>query len=426
MAHLGKYTKSGTGHLCKHFERAKDEKGNYIRFGNTEIDSSRTPLNYNLAPEHNQIEFIQNRLQEVKCLKRADVNVMCSWVVTAPKELPQSQNKAFFKAVYSFLEDKYGKENVISAYVHLDETTPHIHFAFIPVVKDKKKGIEKVSAKQLFNKSALQTFHPELQAHLDNLGFKVNVLNGATANGNRTITELKSQKAVKEHAYYTRKAEEKHLEYTSALKNRNALKMDVMRLEREETDLKCSIEQKKEELEQNTKVITDKTNVITDLENRITALQGDLNSLEVKKSTLESQNTILETDKKSLQMQINSLQNSVKELTVKKKKLWDWYNDNKPTIDKLKQLQNNLEQTIKEKCVPIINKFWSQCKIAIEYNENGQIEIAENTLKTATEETKKEIGISIPEPIKEPLKRSIDQKAEQTEQFIKHRRVHRR
>lgn len=38
------------------------------------------------------------------------------------------------------MANRYGKENVVSAYVHLDETAPHIHFSFIPITKDKKKG----------------------------------------------------------------------------------------------------------------------------------------------------------------------------------------------------------------------------------------------------------------------------------------------
>ena len=40
------------------------------------------------------------------------------------------------------------KENVISAYVHFDEVTPHMHYAFVPVVEDKKKGGYKLSAKK--------------------------------------------------------------------------------------------------------------------------------------------------------------------------------------------------------------------------------------------------------------------------------------
>lgn len=47
MAHFAKYTAAAAGHLSKHYERAKDEKGEYIKFGNQDIDPQKTHLNYN-------------------------------------------------------------------------------------------------------------------------------------------------------------------------------------------------------------------------------------------------------------------------------------------------------------------------------------------------------------------------------------------
>ena len=61
---------------------------------------------------------------------------------TAPKLIGISytdeQIKQFFELSYKFLSERYGEQNVISAYVHMDETTPHMHFLFIPIVDDKK------------------------------------------------------------------------------------------------------------------------------------------------------------------------------------------------------------------------------------------------------------------------------------------------
>ena len=103
MANYAKYTKGAMGHLTKHYERAKGENGQYIKFGNQDIDISKTHLNYNLAPDHNQLDFIHQRLGEVYCMKRKDVNVMCSWIVTAPQDLKPEQEKAFFQESYNFL-----------------------------------------------------------------------------------------------------------------------------------------------------------------------------------------------------------------------------------------------------------------------------------------------------------------------------------
>ena len=54
----------------------------------------------------------------------------------------------------------------MSANVHNDETTPHLHFAFMPVVFDVKKQREKVSAKEVLNRKDLQTFHQDLDNFL--------------------------------------------------------------------------------------------------------------------------------------------------------------------------------------------------------------------------------------------------------------------
>ena len=197
MANYAKYTKGAMGHMFKHYERATDENGQYIKFGNIDIDTRKTGQNYNLAPEHNQLEFVHQRLNEVYCMKRKDVNVMCSWVVTAPADLDPAHEKGFFQETYSFLENKYGCENVVSAYVHKDEKTPHMHFCFMPVVPDPKRNGFKISAKECVRRIDLEKFHEQLQQHLDGKGISCSVINEATKEGNRAIRELKQGTARK-------------------------------------------------------------------------------------------------------------------------------------------------------------------------------------------------------------------------------------
>ena len=64
MAHLTKYTKGQLPHLLKHDSRAKDARGQYIKFGNQEIDTSRTKFNYNLHERNDGLsdyEYIKQR-----------------------------------------------------------------------------------------------------------------------------------------------------------------------------------------------------------------------------------------------------------------------------------------------------------------------------------------------------------------------------
>lgn len=198
MAHVMKMTKAACGHMFKHYERAKDKNGEYVKFGNESIDSERTPMNYNLAPDRelSQGDFVRKRCSEVYCMNRKDVNVLCSWVVTVPKDVPEVEYEKFFHATYDFLEKRYGRENVVSAYVHMDEVTPHMHFAFVPVIYDKKKERYKVSAFEVIDRRELTVFHAELEKHLESaLGHEVGILNEATKEGNKSIAELKRESA---------------------------------------------------------------------------------------------------------------------------------------------------------------------------------------------------------------------------------------
>lgn len=248
------------GHLMKHYERGTDENGEYIKFGNQQIDLSRTHLNYNLAPEHGQLDFMQSRLKEIHVLKRKDVNVMCSWVVTVPKELPEEFHREFFERSYNFLRNRYSpdEKNIISSYVHMDETTPHMHFAFIPVVYDTKKGREKVSAKEVINREDLKTFHRDLQEEMDRFVseysteygelFQCNVLNGATAGGNKSIEEYKAELLAELNKQENSRLGElmacsgkEATKIEDLSKRRTRLKKDVLTLETEKSMLKGEI-----------------------------------------------------------------------------------------------------------------------------------------------------------------------------------------
>lgn len=198
MAHVAKYTAAAVGHMTNHYGRSFDDG---VKRSNENIDPKRTHLNYNLAPdrEGGQVAFLQRRLSQVKVQKRADVNVLCDWVVTLPQgNYTPDQERAFFQKSYDFLSAQYGESNVVSAYVHMDETQPHLHFAFIPVVPDRRRGGEKVSAKECITRANLNFFHSDFQSYLDAHGEPglFPVINGATAGGNRTVKELQAEQQI--------------------------------------------------------------------------------------------------------------------------------------------------------------------------------------------------------------------------------------
>jgi hypothetical protein len=206
VAHKQKYARGAVGHMLAHYDRSKEIPGLSRPRVRSLLEESTGRMieekNYNLARSDQpqpQLEFLHQRLSEIKVHKRKDVNVMVDWIVTVPKDLPENKHEQFFMASYEFLTERYEKENVISAYVHVDETTPHMHYAFVPVIADKKTGKHKLSAKEVITRDDLRSFHGDLSNHLEKkLGHKVSVLNEATREGNRSIADLKRESAVEQ------------------------------------------------------------------------------------------------------------------------------------------------------------------------------------------------------------------------------------
>lgn len=290
MAHIAKYSAGACGHMLSHYDRSKQNIEN--------IDRNKTHLNYNLAPgrDGTQLDFIHQRLSEIKVQKRKDVNIFCDVVVTLPKAIDEEKSKwieepdgsyslktvykeysaeeerDFFKTVYNFLEDKFGANNVISAYVHKDETTPHMHFAFVPVVDDEKwnqkhpeNPRQKLSAKECVTLGLLRSLHTEMQEVLDNKFGKefFPVLNGATINGNLTVTELKLYAQIEDLCDKITYLQDEEFNATLELDNVNGKLRDTQK------ELK-TIEQ----------VIEDKEKLQNALEGKIEALNTTVQKLE--------------------------------------------------------------------------------------------------------------------------------------------------
>lgn len=191
MAHVAKYTRGAIQGLSNHLDRKTENHAN------KDIDVSKSHLNYDLNQNQGDtISRLNERLEQVYCMNRKDVKAVADWIVTLPKELedrPADEQRQFFQATKDFLDKQYGEENNISANVHMDETTPHMHYAFIPVVYDKKKEREKVSAKIVLNRNHLQSFHDDLDKHLKAeipQIYERGVVNGQTV-GVETVQELK-------------------------------------------------------------------------------------------------------------------------------------------------------------------------------------------------------------------------------------------
>lgn len=124
--------------LQAHHEREKEKYQS-----NPDIDTSRSGLNYHIVrPPASYRDVILNRIRAVGAKRRKDSVVMQDGLITASPNWIRAKSSeeqiAFFNYAYAFCEQRYGKENMISAVVHLDEATPHMHFSFVPITKQNR------------------------------------------------------------------------------------------------------------------------------------------------------------------------------------------------------------------------------------------------------------------------------------------------
>ena len=138
-----KYTKDQMIKLAPHNERVK------TKYSNQNIDLSRSHLNYHLKkPIYTNYFKEFKRLKEENNLKgqlHKNSIYACEMIITSDKDffssIGEKETKRYFKTAYEFVCNykNLGSENIISAVVHMDEETPHMHITYIPVVDSKDK-----------------------------------------------------------------------------------------------------------------------------------------------------------------------------------------------------------------------------------------------------------------------------------------------
>lgn len=200
MAHLEKYGRSAVPNIYKHYDRTKPGKDSYINAKKTHRNLNwleKEGLKYGLELFYRIIED-----ENVNIYKSSnETMVLCDWVVTLPSNVPPERAGEFFQDTCEYLHEKY--PYAISAWVHYDETTPHVHYAFVPLVDDVKWNKKhqdmhprkKVCSSELITRDDLKRFHSDLQAYLEErMGIPVEITNGITEGKNKSINQLKQQK----------------------------------------------------------------------------------------------------------------------------------------------------------------------------------------------------------------------------------------
>lgn len=160
--HLEKFNRSAIKGLEIHELRKKPG----ISHSNPDIkwEKSKDNLIFKNPDEGSFMKKIQSRINELnlKRTPRKDAVLMCEVIISAEqtffKKMTELKIKEFFRRSHDFLEARYGARNVVSSVVHLDETTPHLHFNFVPVTSDGR-----LSAKDVVSRAELVSLHTDFE-----------------------------------------------------------------------------------------------------------------------------------------------------------------------------------------------------------------------------------------------------------------------
>ena len=159
---FAKYKGPEIGRIESHNERTKEKYAS-----NPDIDTSRSHLNFHLVfPERKYRAEAEKQIAEAGCRTRSDSVRVVEVLVTASPEFfkgkKKAEIKAYFQEALDFIQQHQNPRTIISAVVHMDEKTPHMHLCFVPLTEDKR-----LSAKEIVgNKKKLTWWQDEFWKHM--------------------------------------------------------------------------------------------------------------------------------------------------------------------------------------------------------------------------------------------------------------------
>lgn len=176
----------------------------FSNHSNKDIDVSKSHLNYDILDKvksyKTDIEGYINANKSSKRAVRKDAVLVCEWIITSDSDFFESLSPAdtreYFQTAIDFFAERYGSKNLMYAQVHLDERTPHMHLGIVPFDKDNK-----LTAKTMFDREALQDIQNELPRYMNERGFEVERGRAGSEAKHLTVQEYKDvQKEIKKQS----------------------------------------------------------------------------------------------------------------------------------------------------------------------------------------------------------------------------------
>lgn len=151
-----------------HNQRERESRTNF------DIDGDKTKDNYDLVNDKS-IDYNERVNEIIESQKtttrkvRKDAVMVNELIVTSDRDffdrLSSEDEKRFFEESKALFEERYGKQNMAYAMVHVDEKTPHMHLGVVPMRDGKLQG------KNVFNREELRWLQDEFPKHMKSKGF---------------------------------------------------------------------------------------------------------------------------------------------------------------------------------------------------------------------------------------------------------------
>ena len=159
---FAKYKGPEISNIEAHNERTKEEYAS-----NPDIDKSRSHLNFHLLePERKYRAEAERQIKDAGCRTRSDSVRLVEALVTATPEFfkgkKKAEIKAYFQEALDFIREHQDQKTIISAVVHMDEKTPHMHLSFVPLTADKRLSVKEIVG----NKKKLTQWQDRFWEHM--------------------------------------------------------------------------------------------------------------------------------------------------------------------------------------------------------------------------------------------------------------------
>ena len=151
-----KYKRENLKGIFRHNERRNKN------YSNKNIDKELSYLNYSIKECKHTYEKEFDLIKEKYNLKgqvKSVSNIVCEYLITSDKgffeKVGEQEGRRYFETAYKFVCEykNLGEQYILSAKVHMDEESPHMHLVFIPVVHttDKKgNAIDKIACSEFW------------------------------------------------------------------------------------------------------------------------------------------------------------------------------------------------------------------------------------------------------------------------------------